>query len=252
MNAQGATSNDASASPQTRPADANAVVETRGVFRTLGGKGTTEQTILHDISLTIGAGEFVALTGASGSGKSTLLYLVGALDRPTSGEIWLDGCEIASLGDDERAQFRNERLGFVFQFHFLLAEFNVLENVTLPMLRRGVPRDGAEERAYDVLSLLGLADLWRRRPGQLSGGQQQRVSIARAVANDPALILADEPTGNLDSKNGALVFDVFAELARREGRTIIMVTHDVSFAERADRQVVLRDGRVIEDVRRGR
>ena len=133
-----------------------------------------------------------------------------------------------------------------------MAEFNVLENVTLPMLRRGVPRDGAEERAYDVLSLLGLADLWRRRPGQLSGGQQQRVSIARAVANDPALILADEPTGNLDSRNGALVFDVFAELARREGRTIIMVTHDVSFAERADRQVVLRDGRVIEDVRRGR
>ena len=178
-----------------------------------------------------------------------MLYLLGALDRPTSGEIWLDGCEISRLSDDERAAFRNERLGFVFQFHFLLAEFTVLENVALPMLRRGISRADAEERAYDVLELLGLADLWARRPGQLSGGQQQRVSIARAVANDPAIILADEPTGNLDSKNGALVFDVFQDLARREGRTILMVTHDPSFAERADRQIKLRDGRVIENVR---
>jgi lipoprotein-releasing system ATP-binding protein len=157
--------------------------------------------------------------------------------------------EISRLDDDERAAFRNERLGFVFQFHFLLPEFTVLENVAIPMLRRGVLRDEAEERAYDTLALFGLADLWKRRPGQLSGGQQQRVSIARAVANDPAVILADEPTGNLDSTNGALVFEIFAELARTAGRTIIMVTHDGSFAERTGRQVKLRDGRVIEDVR---
>jgi len=225
------------------------VVETRGVSRVLGGAGTASQTILHDITLSIGRGEFVALTGPSGSGKSTLLYLLGALDRPTSGEIWLDGSEISSLADDDRAAFRNERLGFVFQFHFLLAEFTVLENVTLPMLRRGVSREMAEERAYEVLTLLGLEDLWKRRPGQLSGGQQQRVSIARAVANDPTIILADEPTGNLDSKNGALVFDVFAHLARSEGRTIVMVTHDGSFAEGADRQIKLLDGRIVDDIR---
>jgi ABC-type lipoprotein export system ATPase subunit len=128
----------------------------------------------------------------------------------------------------------------------------VLENVSLPMLRRGVPRDEAQDRAYEVLGVLGLSDLWKRRPGQLSGGQQQRVSIARAVANDPAIILADEPTGNLDSKNGALVFDVFGELARSQGRTIIMVTHDASFAERTDRQIKLLDGRIVEDVHQAR
>jgi lipoprotein-releasing system ATP-binding protein len=228
------------------------IVETRGVYRTLGGDGTAKMVILHDISLSLPRGQFVALTGASGSGKSTLLYLLGALDRPSEGEIWLDGVEISGLSDDDRAAFRNERLGFVFQFHFLLPEFSVLENVSLPMLRRGVPRDEAQDRAYEVLGVLGLSDLWKRRPGQLSGGQQQRVSIARAVANDPAIILADEPTGNLDSKNGALVFDVFGELARSQGRTIIMVTHDASFAERTDRQIKLLDGRIVEDVHQAR
>ncbi len=226
------------------------LVETRGLYRALGGAGAAPQVILHDVGIRIPRGEFVALTGASGSGKSTLLYLLGALDRPTAGEIWLDGVEVSQLDDDTRAAFRNERLGFVFQFHFLLPEFSVLENVSIPMLRRGIARDHAEDRAFDVLRLLGLEDLWKRRPGQLSGGQQQRVSIARAVANDPALILADEPTGNLDSKNGEVVFEVFAELARVEGRTIVMVTHDSGFAERADRHVKLKDGRVIEDARR--
>jgi len=225
------------------------IVETRGIYRILGGEGAAKQVILHDISIGIQRGEFVALTGASGSGKSTLLYLLGALDRPSEGQIWLDGVEISDLDDDDRARFRNERLGFVFQFHFLLPEFTVLENAALPMLRRGVPRDEAEGRAYEVLELLGLADLWKRRPGQLSGGQQQRVSIARAVANDPAIILADEPTGNLDSKNGELVFEVFGDLARSQGRTIVMVTHDASFAGRTDRQVKLLDGRVVEDTR---
>ena len=226
------------------------LVETRGLYRVLGGGSSVPTTVLHDISLEIHHGELVALTGASGSGKSTLLYLIGALDRPTVGEVWIDGVEISALDDDGRAAFRNERLGFVFQFHFLLPEFTVLENVALPMMRRGVTRQTASERAYDVLEILGLAELWRRRPGQLSGGQQQRVSIARAVANDPAIILADEPTGNLDSKNGELVFDVFAELARRERRTIVMVTHDHAFAERTDRQITLKDGRVIDDVQR--
>jgi lipoprotein-releasing system ATP-binding protein len=230
------------------PPTEDVIAETRSLYRQLGGAGAAPTTILHGIDVSIARGQFVALTGASGSGKSTLLYLLGALDRQTSGEVWLDGVEIGALDDDDRAAFRNERLGFVFQFHFLLPEFDVLENVTIPMRRRGVPRDEAEARAYEVLELLGLEPLWARRPGQLSGGQQQRVSIARAVANDPALILADEPTGNLDSHNAALVFDVFAQLAREQGRTVVMVTHDVDMAQRADRQIKLRDGRVVEDL----
>ena len=225
------------------------LVETRGLYKVLRGAGAAPQTILHDISLDIPRGEFVALTGSSGSGKSTLLYLLGALDRQSAGEVWLDGIEVGALDDDARAAFRNERLGFVFQFHFLLPEFTVLENVGIPMIRRGVVTSEADDRAYDALRTLGLEELWARRPGQLSGGQQQRVSIARALANDPALILADEPTGNLDSKNAALVFDVFAQLSREQGRTIVMVTHDVSFAQRADRQIKLVDGRVVSNER---
>jgi lipoprotein-releasing system ATP-binding protein len=224
------------------------LVETRGLVRVLGGSGAAETTILHGIDLRVPDGQFLALTGASGSGKSTLLYLLGCLDRPTAGEVWLDGVETSRLDDDARAAFRNERLGFVFQFHFLLPEFDVLENVMIPMLRRGVRRRDAEARAYDALVLLGLGELFRRKPGQLSGGQQQRVSIARAVANDPALLLADEPTGNLDSKNGELVFEIFARLAREQGRTIVMVTHDKDFAARADREVQLKDGRIVADV----
>jgi lipoprotein-releasing system ATP-binding protein len=225
------------------------LVQTVKLVRALGGAGIEPQVILHGLDLEIEDGQFVALTGASGSGKSTLLYLLGTLDRQTSGEVWLDGVEVSGLDDDDRARFRNERLGFVFQFHFLLPEFTVLENVMLPMLRRGQkPRDEIEEIAYSTLELLDLGPLWKRKPGQISGGQQQRVSIARAVANDPALILADEPTGNLDSKNGEMVFDVFARLARELHRTVIMVTHDNDFAHRADRQIRLKDGRVIEDV----
>jgi len=209
------------------------LVETRGLYRELSGAGAAPQVILHDINLAVPRGQFLALTGASGS------------------EIWLDGVEMGALDDDDRAAFRNERLGFVFQFHFLLPEFTVLENVMIPMYRRGVDRDEAAERAYDALAMLNLEDYWRRKPGQLSGGQQQRVSIARAVANDPSLILADEPTGNLDSKNAEIVFEVFERLAREQARTIIMVTHDKEFAVRADRHVALRDGRVLGDARRG-
>jgi len=236
---------------ESAPPPDNVIAETRKLYRELSGAGAAPQTILHGIDLRVGRGEFLALTGASGSGKSTLLYLIGALDRQTSGEVWLDGVEIGALDDDDRAAFRNERLGFVFQFHFLLPEFNVLENVFIPMFRRGVARSEAEQRAYESLALLGLEDLWKRKPGQLSGGQQQRVSIARAVANDPALILADEPTGNLDSKNAQMVFDVFAHLAHDQGRTIVMVTHDRDFAMGADRQVALRDGHIFGEGRRG-
>jgi lipoprotein-releasing system ATP-binding protein len=225
------------------------LVRTKDLTRTLG-RGDAKQTVLSGVSLSIHRGEFVALTGASGSGKSTLLYLLGALDRQTSGEVWIDGVEMGTLDDDERAAFRNERLGFVFQFHFLLPEFTALENVILPIMRRGsLSRADAEDRGYEILRMLDLDDLHHRKPGELSGGQQQRVSIARAVANAPAIILADEPTGNLDSKNAEGVFQVFASLASDQGRTIVMVTHDADFAGRAGRQVRLRDGRVVEDTR---
>ncbi len=227
------------------------VLETRKLVRSLHTKKAAAETILHGISIAVRRGEFVALTGPSGSGKSTLLYLLGALDRPTAGEVWIDGVEISGLDDDQRAAFRNERLGFVFQFHFLLAEFTVLENVMIPMLRRGLMgRDEIEDRAIEALSLLGLDALYRRRPGELSGGQQQRVSIARAFANDPEIILADEPTGNLDSKNGEMVFHVFRRLVQEHGRTVVMVTHDPRFATRTNRQIMLHDGKIVEDERR--
>jgi lipoprotein-releasing system ATP-binding protein len=246
-----------SVDPARRPAAPTLVtplvtplVTTRDLRRTLG-EGEAEQTILHGISLSIDEGQFVALTGSSGSGKSTLLYLLGALDRQTSGEVWVDGVEMGSLDDDDRAAFRNERLGFVFQFHFLLPEFTALENVILPILRRGsMSRADAEEHGYDVLRMLDLEELYHRKPGQLSGGQQQRVSIARAVANDPAIILADEPTGNLDSKNAEGVFQIFANLAEEHGRTVVMVTHDLEFAARTGRQIRLKDGRMVEDTMR--
>jgi lipoprotein-releasing system ATP-binding protein len=235
------------ASVQSSPPPADVLIETRHLYRALGD-GEARQMILHDLSITIERGQFVALTGASGSGKSTLLYLLGALDRQSHGEVWLDGVEMGALDDDDRATFRNERLGFVFQFHFLLPEFTALENVVIPMMRRGqMARSEAEDHAYEVLRLLDLHELYYRKPGQLSGGQQQRVSIARAVANDPALILADEPTGNLDSKNAEGVFQVFAELVREQGRTIIMVTHETGFARRASRQIRLMDGRVVAE-----
>ncbi len=229
------------------PPPSEVAIETRHLYRALG-EGEAAQTILHDISLRIARGRFATLTGASGSGKSTLLYLIGALDRQSAGQIWIDGVEMGSLDDDERAAFRNERLGFVFQFHFLLPEFTALENVVIPMMRRGhLPRSEAEDRGYEVLRLLDLHELYRRKPGQLSGGQQQRVSIARALANDPTLILADEPTGNLDSNNAEAVFQVFVSLAHEQGRTIVMVTHETSFARRADQQIRLKDGRVLDD-----
>jgi lipoprotein-releasing system ATP-binding protein len=228
------------------PTGSRTLVEARDLRRDLG-TGDARQTILHGVSLSIDEGEFVALTGSSGSGKSTLLYLLGALDRQTDGEVWLDGVEMGALDDDDRAQFRNERLGFVFQFHFLLPEFTALENVILPIMRRGTARSEAEDHGYEVLRMLDLEELYHRKPGELSGGQQQRVSIARAVANDPALILADEPTGNLDSKNAEGVFQIFSRLASEHGRAIVMVTHDGDFARRASRQIRLKDGRIIED-----
>jgi lipoprotein-releasing system ATP-binding protein len=220
------------------------LVEARGATRVL--PGPVPVTLVEDIDLAIDAGEFVAITGPSGSGKSSLLYLLGLLDLPSAGAILLDGADTTGLEAATLAALRLEKIGFVFQFHFLLPEFTALGNVMLPLRKRG-GRDAAaiRERAAARLAELGLSAVAGKRPSQLSGGQRQRVAIARALANDPQLILADEPTGNLDTVNAALVFDIFARLVREEGRTVVAVTHDPALAGRADRQVRIVDGRLV-------
>jgi lipoprotein-releasing system ATP-binding protein len=221
------------------------ILEAVGVERVLGqAEGATR--VLDGIDLTVERGQFVALTGASGSGKSTLLYLLGALDKPSAGEVLVDGEATSRLSDDARAELRNRKLGFVFQFHFLLPEFSAEENVMVPLLRQGIREAECAARAREVLGELGLADKARRRPSHLSGGEQQRVSIARALGNRPQVVLADEPTGNLDSRNAENVFQIFQRLAEA-GLTIVMVTHDVGLAHRAARRITLRDGRIIAD-----
>lgn len=205
-------------------------------------------TLVSDISLTVERGEFVAITGPSGSGKSSLLYLLGLLDRPSAGRILLEGRDTAALSPPDVAALRLARLGFVFQFHFLLPEFTALDNVLIPIRRRGaLNRPAAEARARVLLDALGLGAAADKLPEQLSGGMRQRVAIARALANDPVLLLADEPTGNLDTRNAAAVFDIFARLAGDEGRAVLVVTHDAELARRATRRVHLVDGRVVSD-----
>lgn len=210
--------------------------------------GEVPVTLVEDINLRIDRGEFVVIRGPSGSGKSSLLYLLGLLDRPTSGRLLLDGEDTSGYDEDRLASVRLEKLGFVFQFHFLLAEFTALDNVLLPLRRLG--RLGAHEqreRAAALLHDLGLEGQEHKRPPQLSGGQRQRVAIARALANDPPILLADEPTGSLDSDAGRRVLDLLARLRDERGLTIVMVTHDMEVAARADRIVRMLDGRVVGD-----
>ncbi|MDZ4382365.1 MAG: ABC transporter ATP-binding protein [Parvibaculum sp.] len=229
--------------------DGHPLIEARGVSRIL--QETVPVTLVRDIDIGVGHGEFVSVTGPSGSGKSSLLYLLGLLDVPTSGSVFLDGEDTTGLDADALAAMRLRKIGFVFQFHFLLPEFSVVQNVMLPMRRLGRQSEAEmTERGHKLLDELDIADQAKKRPDQLSGGQRQRVAIARALANDPALILADEPTGNLDSKNSEIVREIFAKLVREEGRTVVAVTHEPGFAEATDRNIHLVDGRVDRDTRR--
>ncbi len=199
-------------------------------------------TILDAVDLTIAAGEFVAVLGPSGSGKSTLLGLAAGLDRPTSGEVWIDGAAIQDLSEDALARLRRHKIGFVFQSFQLLSNMTALENVMLPLELAGIARPAEEARAF--LDRVGLAERGHHYPAQLSGGEQQRVALARAFAPRPQILFADEPTGNLDGTTGARILDVLDELRGAVHATLVLVTHDPSIAERADRRVFLRDGRV--------
>jgi putative ABC transport system ATP-binding protein len=220
------------------------MIQLRNVTKTVRS-GTEDLTILSNVSLDIPEGQFIALTGASGSGKSTLLGLMAGLDAPTSGTITIDGDEITTMGEDGLAEIRSAKIGFVFQSFHLIPSLTAFENVLIPMEIRGV-RD-AREHAEKLLRDVDLTDRGHHYPAELSGGEQQRVAIARAFANHPKILLADEPTGNLDSKNGRHIFELMTELHKERAITLVLVTHDQALASEAQRQIVLRDGRVVTD-----
>jgi lipoprotein-releasing system ATP-binding protein len=223
-----------------------ALIEARKVTKILGG--IVPVTLVADITFSIMPREFIAITGPSGSGKSSLLYLLGLLDLPTSGDVLIDGRSTTGMTEAERAEVRLSRLGFVFQFHFLLPEFSITENVALPMraLGRLSPR-AITARAEELLASLGLGDHRHKNPDQLSGGQRQRVAVARALANDPPVILADEPTGSLDSAATTQVFGILRDLVALRGKTVVAVTHDLHLASQMQRQIRIVDGRLAAD-----
>ena len=224
------------------------LVNVRKELSILSDGETISNVILPNISLEINRGEFTAITGPSGSGKTTLLYLMGMLDQPTSGSIFLEGDDVTLKDEEELAGLRNQKLGFVYQFHFLLPEFSSLENVMMPMLARGrYTISKAKERAKELLHLVDMSNRLENKPNQLSGGQQQRVAIARALANEPIMILADEPTGNLDTKNSELVYQMFLRLNNECQQTIVVVTHDETFAGKTKRNIHLVDGEIVRD-----
>jgi putative ABC transport system ATP-binding protein len=227
--------------PELRP-----VIELDHVHKTYT-MGDVEVHALRGISLTINEGEFVAIMGASGSGKSTTMNIIGCLDRPTRGHYVLDGEDVSGMSKDERADIRCQKIGFVFQGFNLLSRTSALENVELPMLYAGVDGSNRHQRAMDALAAVGLAGREQNNPNQLSGGQQQRVAVARALVNNPALILADEPTGNLDSRTSVEVMEIFQRLNRERGITLVLVTHEPDIADYASRVVVFKDGRIKKD-----
>lgn len=221
------------------------LLSARNLVRTLESEEITV-TLVKEASLDVKAGHFTAITGPSGSGKSSLLYLLGLLDKPTSGTIHVTGTDTTKLDENDLAQFRLEKLGFIFQFHFLLPEFTALENVRLPMQKLGkLSMAEMNDKALHLLEAVGMQDQARKLPRQMSGGQNQRAAIARALANDPALVMADEPTGNLDSKSSAQVQQLLRDIAHTAGRAVVAVTHDEAFAKVADRNIHIVDGRIV-------
>ena len=220
------------------------MIELKNVTKTVRS-GTEDLTILDAVSVTIPDGEFVAVTGASGSGKSTLLGLIAGLDAPSDGEILIDGASVTRMNEDDLATLRSEKIGFIFQSFHLIPSLTAFENVLIPMEILGLK--DAKNRAEKLLEQVELTNRGHHYPTELSGGEQQRIAIARAFANEPKILLADEPTGNLDSKNGAHIFDLMTDLHRQNNVTLILVTHDQNLAARAQRQIILKDGRVLSD-----
>ncbi|HDZ54367.1 MAG TPA: ABC transporter ATP-binding protein [Candidatus Nealsonbacteria bacterium] len=209
--------------------------------------GKVELTVLRGISLEIAPGSFVSILGPSGSGKSTLLNMIGVLDIPTKGKVFLAGQDISQLSEDELAQIRGKKVGFIFQQFNLLPNLSALENVMMPMLFQGVSQEKRKERAEFLLESVGLKERLEHRPSELSGGEQQRIAIARSLANDPEIVIADEPTGNLDSKTGEKVMEVLVNLHIKEGKTIIVVTHDPNIADYSEKVISIKDGQIVSD-----
>ena len=216
------------------------MIEVKDIRKSFG-----ELEVLHGVSLTVSEGEIVSIVGASGAGKTTLLQIMGSLMPADSGEVIIDGVSLASLSDDALSEFRNKRIGFIFQSYHLLPEFSAMENVMMPMLISGVKRRVAEERARELLAMVSMSHRLEHKPSVLSGGEQQRVAIARALVNKPAVVLADEPTGNLDSETRNDIQQLFFELRERTGQTFVIVTHDSALADGSDRKITMKDGEII-------
>ncbi|MDR2904189.1 MAG: ABC transporter ATP-binding protein [Clostridiales bacterium] len=223
------------------------MIELDGIIKKYYIDTPNELTVLKEVSLSIKTGEFVSIVGQSGSGKSTMMNIIGALDRPTEGEYTLDGTPIRDMSDNELSDIRNKKIGFVFQTFNLIPRTTALSNVELPLFYRGVGKKERRNRAKELLNLVGMGDRMDHMPNELSGGQKQRVAIARALCNDPALILADEPTGALDTKTGNKIMDVFLRIHREEKKTIVLITHNEELAQQTQRIVTLSDGEIVSD-----
>ena len=223
------------------------IIDMKGIRKSYYVGKPNELEILHGIDLKVYEGEFVAIVGESGSGKSTLMNIIGALDRPTQGEYHLDDVNVNSADDEQLSAIRNKKIGFVFQTFNLIGRQSALKNVELPMLYAKIPAHQRAQRAKELLAMVNMSDRGNHQPNELSGGQKQRVAIARAMANDPAIILADEPTGALDSATSRTVMDIFHDLHRNQGKTIVLITHSPTLAEECERVLTLMDGRIISD-----
>ena len=231
-------------------AEQHSMIELQGIIKRFYIGQPNELEILHGIDLKVNRGEFVSVVGSSGSGKTTMMNIIGILDRPTEGEYMLDGVDVAHAKDRDLSMIRNKKIGFVFQTYNLISRTSALKNVELPMLYSGIGKKERTERAKELLNMVGMGERMSHTPDELSGGQKQRVAIARAMANEPSIILADEPTGALDSKTGRMIMDIFHRLNEEQGKTIVLITHSQELAEETQRIVTLKDGMMIGERRR--